>query len=54
MNADDFDFHLQSDSPALKLGFQPIDTSEVGLVGPPEWVELPKSVNRPQLKLPEE
>jgi len=53
-NVEAFDFRLQPDSPALKLGFQPIDTSEVGLVGPPEWVELPRKVERPELKLPEE
>ena len=26
-----YDFRLQPDSPALKLGFQPIDTSAIGL-----------------------
>jgi parallel beta-helix repeat protein len=47
-----FDFRLQNDSPALRLGFQPIDASTIGLVGPPEWVALPKQVERPPLKLP--
>ena len=37
-----FDFRLQKDSPALKLGFKPIDTSRVGLVGPAGWVALPR------------
>lgn len=37
-----FNFRLKGDSPALKLGFKQIDTSKVGLVGPPKWVDLPK------------
>ncbi len=49
-----FDFRLQPDSPALGLGFQPIDTSKIGLVGPPDWVRLPQQVERPKLLLPGE
>jgi hypothetical protein len=45
-----FDFRLKPDSPALKLGFQPIDTSTVGLVGPADWVALPKKIQRPAMK----
>jgi hypothetical protein len=41
------DFRLRSDSPALKLGFQPIDTSTVGLVGDKKWVDAPKKIQRP-------
>ena len=41
------DFRLRPDSPALKLGFKPIDTSAVGLVGDKSWVELPKKIKRP-------
>jgi hypothetical protein len=51
-DAERFDFRLKADSPALKLGFQSIDTSEIGLVGPAKWVALPKQVQRPRLKLP--
>jgi hypothetical protein len=36
------DFRLKPGSPALKLGFRPIDTSRNGLFGPAEWVNLPK------------
>lgn len=54
VDAKSLDFRLQDDSPALKLGFKPIDTSTVGLVGPAEWVELPKKVRRPAMKLPGE
>lgn len=31
------DFRLQPDSPALRLGFQPLDISRVGLYGDPAW-----------------
>ncbi|MBI5395397.1 MAG: right-handed parallel beta-helix repeat-containing protein [Verrucomicrobia bacterium] len=41
------DFRLKPDSPALELGFKPIDTSTVGLVGERKWVELPKKTQRP-------
>ena len=54
VDAPQCDFGLKSDSPAFKLGFQPIDTSTVGLIGPSEWRELPKSIVRPALKLPGE
>jgi hypothetical protein len=30
VDADRFDFRLRPDSPALKLGFHPIDLSQVG------------------------
>ncbi len=49
-----FDFRLQPDSPALQLGFRPIDTASIGLVGPREWTELPAKVQRPPLLLPGE
>jgi len=41
-----YDFRLRADSPALKLGFKPIETKGIGLVGPREWVDLPKKVKR--------
>jgi len=47
------DFRLQPDSPALKLGFQPIDLSKTGLYGDQDWVELPKQYpNRPLNEIP--
>ena len=54
VDPDTFDFRLHPDSPAVKLGFQPIDTRTVGLVGSPEWVELPKQVKRPTMVMPVE
>ncbi len=47
-----FNFALKDDSPALKLGFKPIDVSKVGLVGPAEWVNLPKRHKFPATVLP--
>jgi len=41
-----YDFRLKPGSPAAKIGFQPIDTSQVGLYGNPEWVALPKAIER--------
>ncbi|NUQ63536.1 MAG: right-handed parallel beta-helix repeat-containing protein [Pirellulales bacterium] len=42
VDADRYDFRLQPDSPALQLGFEPIDLSHCGLIGRAEWVNLPK------------
>ena len=47
-----FDFRLQADSPALALGFEPIDTSQVGLVGPASWRDLPKKAVFAPTQLP--
>jgi len=35
-------YALRPNSPAFKLGFKPIDMSQVGLVGDRNWVSLPK------------
>jgi len=49
-----YDFRLQPDSPALEIGFKPIDPDRIGLVGPPQWVDLPKQVRRKKMLLPGE
>ncbi len=41
-----FDFRLKPGSPALKLGFRPIDTSRCGLTGDPAWRKLPRIIRR--------
>lgn len=46
------DFSLKPDSPALKLGFKPFDAGRAGLVGPPEWVDLPKQAKFAPTVLP--
>ena len=44
------DFRLKPQSPALSLGFEEIDYTEMGLYGDPEWTELPgKTAIRPLL-----
>ncbi|MBP8951504.1 MAG: right-handed parallel beta-helix repeat-containing protein [Armatimonadetes bacterium] len=49
-------FALRPDSPALTLGFQPIDMSGVGLRGPEEWRRLPLTVTHRSVEVaaPEE
>jgi len=47
-----FDFRLKPESPATQLGFQPIDTSQNGLIGPAEWVALAKQAKFPATALP--
>jgi hypothetical protein len=46
------DFRLKPGSPALKLGFQPIDTRACGLYGPKAWTSLPRAVKRPAFAYP--
>ncbi|MBI2302510.1 MAG: right-handed parallel beta-helix repeat-containing protein, partial [Armatimonadetes bacterium] len=41
------DFRLKPGSPALKVGFQPLDLSSAGLYGEPEWTGLPDKVVHP-------
>jgi len=41
VNPAERDFRLQPDSPALAMGFRPIDTGRAGLYGDPEWTSLP-------------
>ena len=52
VDAERHDFRLKNDSSALRLGFQPIDMSAIGLTGPAEWIKLPTQVERPAMKLP--
>jgi hypothetical protein len=46
------DFRLQSDSPALGLGFQPPDVASVGLYGDPAWASEAGHARCPQVSLP--
>ncbi len=52
-NPKEFDFRLKPDSPALDVGFEPIDTSGIGLYGDETWVEGPKHIEHPPSELPE-
>jgi hypothetical protein len=37
------DYHLQGDSPALKLGFKPFDFTKAGVYGDAAWIKLANS-----------
>jgi hypothetical protein len=52
VNPEAGDFSLKPDSPALKLGFKPIDTSKVGLYGDAAWVAEARAVRHPPTVLP--
>jgi len=41
------DFRLRPDSPALALGFKPIDTSVMGVTGDEAWKTLARTFDRP-------
>jgi hypothetical protein len=52
VSAGDHDFRLQPGSPALGLGFRPIDTGGVGLYGEAAWVDEARRVKHPKTVLP--
>ena len=45
------DFRLRPDSPALKLGFKPIDLSRAGLYGHSQWVQAPRKIERRPIQM---
>jgi hypothetical protein len=44
------DFHLQPDSPALRLGFKPFDYSQAGVYGDAAWLAEARRATYPPLK----
>ena len=48
------DFRLKAGSPALAMGFKPIDIEEAGLYGDAEWMARPSRVTRPPISDPGE
>ena len=46
------DFRLRPDSPALALGFKPIDTSVMGVTGPISWQQLARDFKREPERAP--
>jgi len=50
VDAAKYDFHLQPDSPAPKIGFLPFDFSKAGVYGDPAWVRLAGDVNYPPVR----
>ncbi len=52
VDAENFDFRLEPDSPALKMGFKPFDYSKAGVYGDPAWINKAEDVDFPPLELP--
>ena len=48
---DRYDFHLDPNSPAIKLGFKPFDYTEAGVYGDRRWIRKAASVRYPQLEI---
>ena len=53
VDARNYDFRLRDRAAAIRLGFDPIDTSAIGLYGDPKWVALPRSIAREPSPLPD-
>jgi len=51
-NPEAYDFRLESDSPALEIGFEPFDYTRAGVYGDPAWVALASSVTYPEVEWP--
>jgi len=52
VDAAKFDFHLQPDSPAAKIGFKPFDYTKAGVYGTEAWRKEAASVDYPPVPLP--
>lgn len=50
VDAENGDFRLRSDSPALKIGFEPFDYTQAGLEGDAEWRRIPASFEYPDVE----
>jgi hypothetical protein len=48
------DFRLKPDSPALKLGFEPFDSTKAGVYGDEAWVAKANEITYPPLEWPPE
>ncbi|MBI5388069.1 MAG: right-handed parallel beta-helix repeat-containing protein [Verrucomicrobia bacterium] len=54
VDAANHDFRLQPNSPALRLGFKPFDSSKAGVYGEAAWIAKAKNVQYPPLEFPPE
>ncbi len=52
INAENFDFRLKPNSPALRTGFKPFDYSKAGVYGDPVWIKKAQNIEFPPLELP--
>ena len=50
VDAANFDFHLQPDSPTARIGFQPFDFTKAGVYGDEGWVREAASVSYPPVQ----
>ena len=50
VDAAKFDFRLQADSPAAKIGFKPFDFTKAGVYGDPAWRALARAATYPPIK----
>ena len=49
-DAENGDFRLPPDTPALKVGFKPFDYTKAGVYGDPKWVKLAAAVDYPPVR----
>jgi len=52
VDAENFDFRLKPNSPALKIGFKPFDYSKAGVYGDSAWINKAKNLTYPPLEMP--
>lgn len=52
VDPENYNFHLQAESPALDIGFKPFDYSLAGVYGDESWIELARSDEMPTFEWP--
>ena len=52
VSPEEFDFSLDSDSPAAQIGFKPFDFNKAGVYGTKKWLERATHLKQPELQLP--
>ena len=50
VDAENYDFRLKPESPALEIGFKPFDYTKAGLYGDAEWTSIPKRFGFPAME----
>jgi hypothetical protein len=50
VDASHFDFRLQPNSPAAKIGFQPFDFAQAGVYGDEEWKQKAAEIRYPPVR----